>query len=63
MIGSIILDLLSVVVTLVGIIFFGMIGCFGLYFINVALHVLLVDILHVDEVLKEIKELWVNRHE
>lgn len=63
MIGSIILDLLSVVVTLVGIIFFGMIGCFVLYFINVMLHVLLVDILHVDEVIKEIKELWVNRHE
>ena len=63
MIGSIILDLLSVVVTLVGIIFFGMIGCFVLYFINVALNVLLVDILHVDEVIKEIKELWVNRHE
>lgn len=63
MIGSIILDLLSVVITIVGIILFGMIGCFVLYFINVALHVLLVDILHVDEVLKEIKELWVNRHE
>lgn len=63
MIGSIILDLLSVVITIVGIILFGMIGCFVLYFINVMLHVLLVDILHVDEVLKEIKELWVNRHE
>ena len=63
MIGSIILDLLSVVITFVGIILFGMIGCFVLYFINLVLHVLLVDILHVDEVLKEIKELWVNRHE
>lgn len=63
MIGSIILDIVSVVITLVGIIFFGMIGCFVLYFINVVLHVLLVDILHVDEVIKEIKELWVNRHE
>ena len=63
MIFSIILDVVSIIVTLVGIIFFGTVGCFVLYFINTALNILLVDILHVDEVLKEIKELWVNRHE